>query len=121
MQRLLAQLEGVEWLMATLLYGSALQLLELLRLRVKDADLEYLQITVRDGTGAKDRVTMFPEGAVPAFRRQLERRKLEHRADLRAGGGGGDVHLPFALERKYPAAQKAWAWQYVFAANRLSV
>jgi integron integrase len=118
-QRLLAQLEGVEWLMAMLLYGSGLRLLEMLRLRVKDVDLGYLQITVREGKGQKDRVTMMPMGAVEAWQRQLARRRLEHAADVAAGRG--EVFLPFALERKYPGAARSWEWQYVFAATAESV
>src|SRR5438067_5024453 len=75
----------------------------------------YSQITVRDGKGAKDRVTMLPEGVTETLKRHMERRKLEHQQDIRDGGGG--VYLPFALARKYPNAAKAWAWQYVFAAK----
>ena len=120
-KRLLAQLEGTHWIMVMLLYGSGLRLLEMLRLRVKDVDFGYSQITVRDGKGARDRVTMLPEGVAEAFKRHLERRKLEHQQDIRnGGGGGGSVYLPFALARKYPNAAKAWAWQYVFAAKSVS-
>jgi integron integrase len=118
-KRLLAQLEGTGWIMAMLLYGSGLRLMEMLRLRVKDADFGYNQITVRDGKGAKDRVTMLPDGVAEALKRHLERRKLEHQGDIR--DGGGSVYLPFALARKYPSAAKAWAWQYVFAAKSVSV
>ena len=118
-KRLLAQLEGTEWLMAMLLYGSGLRLLEMQRLRVKDLDLGYLQITVREGKGGKDRVTMMPVAAVAAWERQLARRRLEHAADVAAGRG--EVHLPFALERKYPGAARSWEWQYVFAASGESV
>ena len=117
-KRLLAQLEGTDWIMAMLLYGSGLRLLEMLRLRVKDADFGYHQITVRDGKGAKDRVTMLPEGVAEALKRHVERRRLEHQQDIR--DGGGSVYLPFALARKYPKAAKAWAWQYVFAAKSVS-
>lgn len=116
--RLLAQLEGVDWIMATLLYGSGLRLLELLRLRVKDVDFGYSQITIRDGKGGKDRVTMLPEGVAEPLRRHLERRKLEHEQDLQAKGG--EVHLPFALAQKYPRAAREWVWQYVFAARSVS-
>jgi integron integrase len=117
-KRLLSQLEGVEWMMAVLLYGSGLRLLEMLRLRVKDVDFGYSQITVRDGKGGKDRVTMLPEGVVAALKRHLERRQREHQEDVKTGGGG--VHLPYALAIKYPKADKAWAWQYVFAARSSS-
>ena len=104
--------------MATLLYGSGLRLLEMLRLRVKDVDFGYGQIVIRDGKGGKDRVTMLPEGMVPALQRHLDRRRLEHRQDSK--DGGGSVYLPFALASKYPAAGKTWAWQYVFAAKGVS-
>ena len=114
-EQLLAQLEGVEWIMAMLLYGSGLRLLEMLRLRVKDIDFPYGQITVRDGKGGKDRLTMLPEGVADALKRHLQRRKLEHEEDLRSGGGS--VYLPYALERKYKGAGRSWLWQYVFAAR----
>jgi integrase len=83
---LLAQLEGVEWMMASLLYGSGLRVLEMLRLRVKDVDFGYGQITIHDGKGGKDRVTMLPKGQVEPLRRHLARRKLEYER----GGAGGD-------------------------------
>jgi integrase len=118
-KRLPAQLEGTEWLMAMLLYGSGLRLLEMLRLRVKDVALGYLQVTVREGKGQKDRMTMMPIAAVDAWERQLARRKLEHAADLAAGRG--EVYLPFALEPKDPGAVRSWKCQYVFAATGESV
>jgi integron integrase len=117
-QRLLVQLEGSDWIMATLLYGSGLRLLEMLRLRVKDIDFGYGQVIVRDGKGAKDRVTMLPEVVREPLQRHLERRKMQHAADLKAGRG--TVYLPEALERKYPGAAAAWAWQYLFAARGFS-
>lgn len=115
---LLAQLEGPEWIMASLLYGSGLRVLEMLRLRVKDLDFGYTQITIRDGKGGKDRVTMLPQGLVEALRRHLARRKLEFERDAKAGMAG--VYLPEALARKYPAAAGSWPWQYVFAAGKVS-
>lgn len=115
---LLAQLEGIEWLMVILLYGSGLRLLELLRLRVKDVDFAYAQITVRDGKGNKDRVTMLPVEAAAALQRQIERRRLEHERDVQAGRGS--VYLPFALERKYKSAAGNFLWQYIFAAKGFS-
>ena len=118
-RRLLGQLEGVDWIMATLLYGSGLRLLEMLRLRVKDLDFGHGQITVRDGKGGKDRVTMLPERVLEPLKRQLERRRLEHQHDLKEGGGS--VYLPFALAARYPKAGKAWNWQYIFAARGTSV
>jgi integron integrase len=117
-QALLGQLEGVDWIMASLLYGSGLRVLEMLRLRVKDFDFGYGQITIRDGKGGKDRVTMLPGKLVEPLRRHLARRKLEFERDAEAGSGS--VYLPEALGRKYPAAATSWVWQYVFAAAKLS-
>ena len=108
----LDQLSGEYQLMAHLLYGSGLRLLECLRLRVKDIDFGYLQITVRDGMGAKDRVTMLPTTLVPALREHLEAVRNVHKADLAAGFGA--VMLPDALDRKYRMALKDWNWQRVF-------
>lgn len=115
-EALLAELRGERLLVAQLLYGSGLRLLEALRLRVQDVDFSYRQITVRDGKGAKDRVTMLPQGLAEALRLHLEVVKRLHRNDLRQGFGA--VWLPHALARKYPHAAKAWAWQYVFPAGR---
>jgi len=109
---LLAQLRGAPWLLASLLYGAGL------RLRVKDVDFAYRQILVRDGKGAKDRVTMLPETAVQPLRAQLGESKRLHEIDLREGFG--EVHLPYALGRKYPRAGWEWGWQYVFPASRRS-
>ncbi|HEV7867050.1 MAG TPA: integron integrase [Chthoniobacteraceae bacterium] len=117
-KRLLAQLEGTDWIMAMLLYGSGLRLLEMLRLRVKDIDFGYGQITIRDGKGGKDRITMLPEGVTEPLKRHLERRRLEHGQDVQECGGS--VYLPFALASKYPKAARAWTWQYVFAAKSVS-
>ena len=100
----LAGLRGEYRLMADLLYGSGLRLLECLRLRVKDVDFGYLQITVRDGKGGKDRVTVLPVSLAPAIREHLEAVKKLHAADLAAGFGR--VMLPEALERKYPKAPR---------------
>jgi integron integrase len=115
---LLAQLRGTPWLMASLLYGAGLRLMECLRLRVKDVDFAYRQILVRDGKGAKDRVTMLPETAVQPLHEQLGEAKRLHAIDLREGFG--EVHLPYALARKYPRAGFEWGWQYVFPASRRS-
>ena len=111
-ERLLAQLHGPKWLIASLLYGSGLRVLECLRLRVKDVDLGYRQILVRDGKGEKDRVTMLPEKLLGPLRAHLERVRGLHGRDLRAGYG--EVHLPYALARKYPRAAREWCRQYVF-------
>jgi integron integrase len=115
----LSYLRGEMWLMASLLYGSGLRLMECLRLRVKDVDFPRLQITVREGKGNKDRVTMLPASLVEPLQRQLVRARTLHEADLLEGFGR--VYLPFALARKYPNAEKEWGWQYVFPASKLSV
>jgi integron integrase len=108
-QRVLAQLSGIHRLMASLLYGAGLRLMECVRLRVKDIDFEYQQITVRDGKGEKDRRTILPATLAEAIRTQLARARLLHEEDLRVGFGS--VYLPYALERKYPNASKEWLWQ----------
>ena len=102
----LARLEGTKWLMASLLYGAGLRLRECLKLRVKDVDFGYRQITVRDGKGGKDRVTMLPAALVEPLRGQLARIKALHERDL--AEGYGEVELPNALERKYPNACREW-------------
>ena len=117
-RHVLAHLEGRNWLMASLLYGAGLRLMECVRLRVKDIDFEYKQITVRDGKGAKDRVTMLPESSVELLKHQLDKTRILHQQDLAAGNG--DVYLPYALERKYKHANREWGWQYVFPASNLS-
>ncbi|MFN9965387.1 MAG: integron integrase, partial [Lysobacteraceae bacterium] len=108
--RLLARMQGREWLMASLLYGSGLHLMEVIRLRVKDVDFERWEITVRSGKGNKDRRTMLPSKLSEPLRRQLEDAKVEHQRDLEAGFGA--VWLPDALARKYPNAAEDWGWQY---------
>ena len=115
---LLAQMDGTPRLMASLLYGSGLRLMECLRLRVKDIDLEMQQITIRDGKGQKDRITMLPRAAQDPLQRQLERAVALFSDDLAAGQA--NVYLPDALSRKYPHAGCEWAWQWVFPAARLS-
>jgi len=118
-ERLLAAMRGTKWLMASLLYGSGLRLTECLKLRVKDIDFGYGQILVRDGKGAKDRVTMLPASLVEPLKRQLQIAKLLHDADV--ARGYGEVELPDALARKYPRAPYEWAWKFVFPSERLSV
>ncbi len=117
-KRLLACLEGTSWLMASLMYGSGLRLMECSRLRVKDLDFAYRQVTVRDGKGSKDRGTVLPDTLIPHLKSQLERRRAQHEQDLR--DGFGTVYLPYALRRKYPSAETDWVWQYVFAAKNYS-
>lgn len=114
----LALVNGAEWLMASLLYGSGLRLMECLRLRVKDLDFGYQQIVVRDGKGQKDRVTMLPSALTEPLKRHLDKRQALHQQDLREGFG--EVWLPDALAQKYPQAPKEWGWQYVFPARKRS-
>jgi integron integrase len=116
---LLNQLTGTHWLVASLLYGSGLRLLEALRLRVKDLDFHYRQIVVRDGKGAKDRITMLPLTLIQPLRNQLRKSREVHQADLREGFGA--VHLPYALAKKYPNTERDWRWQFVFPAPRRSI
>ncbi|MEY2483579.1 MAG: hypothetical protein QOK24_2107 [Verrucomicrobiota bacterium] len=115
----LAHLKGDYRLMAHLLYGSGLRLLECLRLRIKDIDFGYRQITVRESKGLRERVTLLPERLCRPLQAHLARIEELHRQDL--GRGGGAVHLPSALVRKYRGAARQWAWQYVFPASSLSV
>ena len=115
----LAHLKGDYRLMAHLLYGSGLRLLECLRLRVKDIDFGYRQITVREGKGMRERITILPERLCLPLQAHLARVKELHQQDLTRGGG--TVYLPSALHRKYPKAAREWPWQYVFPADSLSV
>jgi integron integrase len=115
-QRLLAELEGQFHLIAQLLYGSGLRLMEALRLRFKDVDFDYSQIVVRDGKGHKDRVTILPEAVVEPLKLHLHVVREAHKRALKRGFGG--VDLPHALAQKYPNAMRDLAWQYVFPAER---
>jgi integron integrase len=110
---------GTPQLIARLLYGTGLRLMEGLRLRVKDIDFEQQQIIVRAGKGDKDRVTILPNTLRQPLEQHLQKVDTLHQKDL--GGGHGDVYLPYALERKYPNANREWGWQYVFPSPRLSV
>lgn len=112
-------LTGTHWLIASLLYGSGLRLMEAVRLRVKDVEFARREIVVREGKGAKDRVTMLPESVIEPFTAHLAKVRLLHREDLVAGVG--NVYLPFALDKKYPNAGREWGWQYVFPSTKLSV
>jgi integron integrase len=118
-RKIFLTLTGTEKLMAGLLYGSGLRLMECVRLRVKDIDFAYAQITVRDGKGGKDRVTMLPVNLAAALQKHLARMKMQHDQDLIDGFGA--VHLPFALARKFPNAEREWIWQYAFPSSRLSI
>ncbi|WP_448572693.1 integron integrase [Trichothermofontia sp.] len=118
-KQILAHLDGVNHLVVSLLYGSGLRLMECLRLRVKDIDFEYQQITVRDGKGSKDRVTMLSSSVVEPLKAQLQKAHSLHQLDLSLGYG--TVELPYALERKYPNANRQWGWQFVFPSWKRSV
>jgi len=118
-RKVFAHLQGTPRLMAGLLYGSGLRLMEAVRLRVKDVDFAYGRIVVRDGKGAKDRITMLPLNLAAGLQKHLERVKAQHEQDLEEGAGA--VHLPHALARKYPNAEREWCWQCVFPSWRLSV
>ena len=117
-RRLLAAMTGIHQLMASLLYGTGMRLMECVRLRVKDVDFAANHILVRDGKGFKDRTTMLPDCLKAGLQMHLKRVKLLHEADLAAGQG--KVYLPFALGKKYPNAEREWSWQYVFPAAGLS-
>lgn len=112
-------LSGVHWLIASLLYGSGLRLLEALRLRIKDIDLYHRRVVVRSGKGFKDRMTVLPALLVQPLRAHLDRIRSLHDQAIRQGYGGAE--LPYALARKYPNADMSWGWQYVFPANKPSV
>ena len=115
----LGRMTGTHALMARLLYGTGMRLMECVRLRVKDVDFERAEILVRDGKGAKDRVTMLPQSLIPALREQVQGRRLLYEDDLARGMAA--VYLPDALERKYPNAASEWPWQYLFVAKGYSV
>ena len=112
----LDQLDGDIWLMAALMYGAGMRLMECLSLRVQDIDIARNEITVRDGKGGKDRITMLPAALKPALRLQLKNANWTHRQDLDAGWGR--VTLPEALGRKFPNASAEWRWQWVFPQKR---
>jgi integron integrase len=118
-KQLFACLNSKDLLIAGLLYGSGLRLMELARLRVKDVDMDLKTLTVRSGKGDKDRTTILPLSVKEQLKNHLIEVKSLHENDL--ARGYGEVHLPDALGRKYPNAGKEWAWQYVFPANNLSV
>jgi integron integrase len=106
------RLEAEPALVVGLLYGSGLRLMEALRLRVKDLDVERRELTVRDGKGGKDRRTLLPESLIPGLQEHLLKVRRLHQEDLSAGWGR--VLMPYALARKYPNAEREWAWQWVF-------
>ena len=111
-------MQGLHQLMAQLLYGCGLRLMECLRLRVKDIDFEQSQIVLREDKGEKDRLTILPASLVEPLKAQITFVTRQHERDLL--DGYGSVELPFALARKYPNADKELAWQYIFPSDRLS-
>lgn len=111
----ISKMTGVYKIIAQILYGSGLRIMEALRLRVKDIDFDNRQIIVRDGKGGDDRVTMLPESVIQPLRDHLKQVKLTYEKDLK--DGFGSVYLPYALERKYSNANKEWIWQYLFPAS----
>lgn len=117
--RMLALMDGNTWLMAALLYGTGMRLMECVRLRVKDVDFGRREICVRNGKGGKDRRVPLPRTLHERLAGQVDRVKVLHEQDLLSGLG--DVHLPHALARKYPRAGREFAWQYVFPARRISI
>jgi integron integrase len=115
----LERMEGTYGLMARLLYGTGMRLMECCRLRVKDIDFRQREILIRDGKGAKDRVTMLPETLISDLQAHLVKRRRLYEDDL--GKGMTEVFLPDALGKKYPNAPNEWAWQYVFSSGSYSV
>ena len=118
-RRLFLNLHGRHRLMAGLLYGSGLRLMECIRLRVKDVDFGYLRITVREGKGGKDRVTMLPVNLAKSLERELGKVRAQHEEDIESGFG--QVYLPNAIGQKFPNAAREWGWQYIFPSSRLSI
>jgi integron integrase len=119
MQRIIARMQGKARLMAMLMYGTGMRIIEVIRLRVKDVDFDNGVVLVRDGKGEKDRFVPLPQVCADGLREQIAEVKRVHEQDLR--DGFGTVHLPYALERKYPNTHKAFHWQYVFPSPALSV
>jgi len=115
----LGRFSGSHWLVASLLYGAGLRLMEALRLRVKDVDFERHEIVVREGKGLKDRVTMLPASVVSPLKLHLAKVKALHKEDV--ASGFGEAYLPYSLDKKYPKAGSEWGWQYVFPSAKLSV
>jgi integron integrase len=118
-QAVLSRLTGTHALIASLLYGGGMRLMEAVRLRVKDVDFAQHEILVREGKGFKDRVTMLPEAVTAPLKAHLAKVKALHEEYL--AQGYGEVYLPFALDKKYPNAGREWGWQYVFPSKNLSV
>ncbi|MFS8851643.1 integron integrase [Synechococcus sp. R5-16] len=115
---IIVHLSGIHRLVVQVLYGSGLRLAEAQQLRVKDVDFNQRQLVIRNSKGMESRLTMLPETLVEPLQEHLLWAKRQHQQDLEQGYGS--VYLPFALERKYPNAEREWSWQYVFPAERLS-
>lgn len=113
-RELLAAMHGTMGLIASLLYGTGMRVMEGLRLRVKDVEFSRREIVVREGKGNKDRVTVLPENLIPLLREQVARAQVLHQRDVAAGFGR--VYMPDALAVKFPHANRSWGWQYVFPA-----
>jgi integron integrase len=109
---ILSHLQGDKWLMVSLMYGAGLRLMECLRLRIQDIDFARNEITIRDGKGAKDRITMLPQSLAAPLGEYLQKVKVVHERDL--SEGWGRIQMPYALDRKYPNAAADWRWQWVF-------
>jgi integron integrase len=118
-QSILRQMHGTSWLICSLLYGSGMRLLECMRLRIKDIDSLRKQITVREGKGEKDRITVLPASLLPYLERQIVKVRVLHQEDRSAGYG--DVYLPDAIRKKFPRASKEVIWQYLFPASKCSM
>ena len=118
-QLILRHMNGTTWLICSLLYGSGMRLLECLQLRIKDIDSLRKHITVREGKGEKDRITVLPVSLIPYLERQIMKVRVLHQEDRSAGYG--DVYLPDAIKKKFPRASKEIIWQYMFPASKRSV
>jgi integron integrase len=118
-EAVLAQLDGQALLMGQLMYGTGLRVMECLRLRIKDIDFDLRQIVVREGKGAKDRVTMLPVRLEQALKNQIDFVKSQHTLDL--DNGLGEVYMPHALARKFPSASRSLPWQFLFPSTAIAV
>lgn len=118
-KQILDNVNGIHWLVLSLIYGAGLRLSECLRLRIKDIDFEYKQIKIHDGKGHKDRITVLPERLIPHLKKQIEQVKITHDRDLNLGYGL--TVLPYALGRKYKNMAREFSWQYIFIAKSVIV
>jgi integron integrase len=116
MQRVLNNLQGIHWLIASLCYGAGLRMAECLSLRIKDVDLDRNQIIVRSGKGNKDRTTLLPASLVPELQTQIKRVERLHPEDI--ANGYGEVYLPNAIAKKYPNASRQTAWQFLLPSTK---